>query len=70
MTNAHTYAHKRMYVGRHHADERWTDILGWAWGEVVIDQRGWGTFPVGPRSVGVWVDVAAEGRGSLDGLML
>ena len=70
MTNGWSYAYKRMNVGRHHAGERWTDILRWAWGEVVIDQRGWGTFPVGPRSVSVWVNAAAEGRDFLDGFVL
>ena len=70
MTNANNYAHKRMYVGRQHTGEHWTDILAWAWGEVVIDLRGWGTFPVGPRSVGVWVNAAAENRPLIDGLDL
>lgn len=64
------YAHKRMDVGRQHAGERWTDILGWAWGQVTIDTEGCGNFPVGPRSVGVWVDEKAEGRQKLDALIL
>ena len=70
MTNGWSFAHKRMNVGQQHAGERWTEILHWAWGEVVIDQRGWGTFPVGPRSVGVWVNAVAEGRKFLDGFVL
>jgi len=70
MTNAHAYAHKRMNVGAHHAGERWTDVLRGAWGEVVIDRMGWGTFPVGPRSVALWVDRNAERRDVLDGLVL
>lgn len=57
-----------MNVGRHHAGKRWTDILRWAWGTVVIDGDGWGSFPVGPRSVGVWVWEGAEGRRRVDGL--
>ena len=56
-----------MNVGRHHAGERWTDILGWAWGMVIIDPEGWGWFPVGPRSVGIWVWERAEGRQRVDG---
>jgi hypothetical protein len=70
MTNLPTYAHKRMYVGKSHIGERWTDILGWAWGEVVIDKKGYGRFPVGPRSVAVWVDRRARGRQALEALTL
>lgn len=57
-----------MNVGRHHAGETWTDILRWAWGGVVIDEQGWGVFPVGPRSVSVWVWERAEGRARVDAL--
>lgn len=57
-----SYTSKRMHVGRQHAGEHWTDILSWAWGRIPIDSDGWGTFPVGPRSVSVWVDEKAEGR--------
>lgn len=64
------YTTKCMNVGSRHAGERWTDVLGWAWGEVVIDREGWGVFPVGPRSVGVWVDRDAEGRERVDGCAL
>lgn len=59
-----------MYVGRHHATERWTDILGWAWGEVLIDQKGFGVFPVGSRNCSVWGNREAEGREYLDGFVL
>lgn len=55
-----------MYVGRKHAGEQWSDILGWCTGVVVIDCRGYGVFPVEAMSVSVWVDVAAEGRAWLD----
>jgi alpha-amylase len=65
-----SYAHKRMNVGRQHAGETWTDIMGWAWGQVSIDREGWGMFPVGPRSVGVWVNERAEGKRRVDGLVL
>jgi len=59
-----------MYVGKSHIGERWTDILGWAWGEVVIDKRGFGRFPVRPKSVSGWVARKARGRDRLDGLTL
>jgi alpha-amylase len=65
-----SYAHKQMNVGAHHAGEIWTDIMGWAWGTVVIDHDGWGLFPVGPRSMGVWVNERAEGRRRMDELKL
>lgn len=65
-----SYAWKRMYVGRHHAGQRWTDMLGWAWGEVLIDPKGFGVFPVGPRGCGVWGSREAEGREWLDGFVL
>jgi alpha-amylase len=51
-----------MCVGRRHAGERWTDVLGQVCGEVVVDQTGYGTFSVGPQGVTVWVNKEAEGR--------
>jgi len=59
MTNSWSCQRKRMFVGHKHVGERWIDLLGWAWGEVVIDHHGFGTFPVGHRSVGVWTNAAA-----------
>jgi alpha-amylase len=59
-------SYKRMYVGRGHAREQWTDILGWHPGTVTIDKRGYGIFPVFAMRVGVWVNSAAEGRESLE----
>ena len=56
------YDTKRMCVGRRHAGERWTDVLGQVWGEVVVDESGHGTFPVGPRGLAVWVSKEAKGR--------
>ncbi|KAE8146912.1 alpha-amylase [Aspergillus avenaceus] len=53
---------KRMFVGRWHAEERWTDILGWHSKSVTIDKRGYGVFPVGAMRVSVWVNAFAEGR--------
>lgn len=61
-----TFATKRMCVGARHAGERWTDLLRWTWGSVVIDAQGYGVFPVGPRGVAVWVDEKAEGRDLVD----
>ncbi|KAL2150430.1 hypothetical protein VTH82DRAFT_6993 [Thermothelomyces myriococcoides] len=62
MTNAWEYAIKRMFVGKQHAGEIWTDLLKWCPGRVTIDEDGWGLFPVGHRSVAVWVNTQAVGR--------
>ncbi|PWY90092.1 alpha-amylase [Aspergillus heteromorphus CBS 117.55] len=61
-------AKKRMYVGRRHAHEHWTDILGWCTAPrtVVIDKYGYGDFVVRAMSVSVWVDGGAEGREGMD----
>lgn len=56
---------KRMYVGKKHAGEHWSDILEWRPGSIVIDGKGYGVFPVSAMSVSVWVDSAADGRSSL-----
>ncbi|THC98303.1 hypothetical protein EYZ11_002236 [Aspergillus tanneri] len=61
MSNADA-SKKRMYVGRWHAKERWTDLLEWHTKTVVIDKTGYGVFPVAAMSVGVWVNSAAKGR--------
>jgi alpha-amylase len=70
MTNAWEYASKRMFVGERHAGEVWTDLLRWCPGEVVIGADGWGVFPVGHRSVAVWVDAKATGREMVDSYVL
>lgn len=62
ISNGWEVATKRMNVGRQHAGERWTDILRWSWGEIVIDGDGWGVFRVGPRSVSLWASKTASGR--------
>ncbi|EXJ65846.1 uncharacterized protein A1O5_11087 [Cladophialophora psammophila CBS 110553] len=54
MTNSWDRRSKRMFVGHRHIGEKWRDILDWEDREVVIDSRGFGKFPVGHRSVGVW----------------
>ena len=51
-----------MYVGREHAGEQWTDILGWCSRAVKINNKGYGVFFVSAMSVSVWVNAAAEGR--------
>lgn len=53
---------KKMHVGEQHAGEKWTDVLGWSEGEVVIDEDGFGEFTCGQCSVSVWVKNDAEGR--------
>lgn len=70
MTNAWKYASKAMFVGKRHAGEVWTDLLKWCPGHVVIDCDGWGVFPVGHRSVAIWVSIAAFGREVVDGFVL
>ncbi|KAF1950033.1 glucan 1,4-alpha-maltohexaosidase precursor [Byssothecium circinans] len=52
----------RMAVGEMHRGETWADVLGWAEGEVVIDDEGYGVFTCPGVSVGVWVRRDAEGR--------
>lgn len=59
----------RMNVGRRCAGQIWTDIMGWSWSGVQIDENGWGSFPVGPRSMGVWTWKDAERRKEVDGLI-
>ncbi len=56
MTNSWDRRSKKMFVGLRHAGERWRDVMGWEDRAVVVDARGFGVFPVGHRSVGVWVD--------------
>ncbi|KAJ7858203.1 alpha-amylase [Mycena leptocephala] len=53
---------KRMEVGKEHANERWTDLLGWHKGEVVIGEDGWADFSCSAMSVSVWVKHDAKGR--------
>lgn len=60
---------KRMCVGSVHKGEVWTDLMGWAWGEVVIDDGGYGVFPVAAREVSVWAHKGARGRDKIDKLV-
>lgn len=52
----------RMRVGEMHKGEKWTDVLGWEEGEVVIDDEGYGLFKCPGVSVSIWVNSEAEGR--------
>lgn len=70
VTNAWTRAIKTMFVGKEHAGERWTDLLGGCWGEVIIDGEGWGAFASAPRSVAVWVNRSAPRREEVDNYVL
>jgi alpha-amylase len=51
-----------MEVGKEHAKETWTDVLGWHPGEVVIGEDGWGVFRCPAMSVSIWVKNDAKGR--------
>lgn len=53
---------KRMEVGKEHAGEKWTDILGWTQGEVEIGEDGWAEFTCPGESLGVWAHEQAKGR--------
>ncbi|RMZ75114.1 hypothetical protein DV737_g5449, partial [Chaetothyriales sp. CBS 132003] len=64
------YRWKRMFVGKAHAGEKWTDIMGWAWGEVSIDEFGTGDFPVGPRGMGIWARKDARHREKMNRLVI
>src|SRR5262245_15438410 len=35
----------KMKVGKQHSGEVWTDVLGFEWSAVAIDEEGWGRFP-------------------------
>ncbi len=59
---------KRMAVGKEHAGEIWTDVLGWQTDEVKIDDEGYGEFMCPGTSVSVWVNKDAEGRDKIDHL--
>ncbi|RAL06907.1 alpha-amylase [Aspergillus homomorphus CBS 101889] len=67
-----TAATKRMYVGPGHAHETWTDVLesgssssSSSSSPVVIDEHGYGLFPVSGRGVSVWVNASVPDRARL-----
>ena len=55
LMNTGTHAQLRMYVGKSHAGERWTDWSNYHTHSIVIDHNGYGSFPVKECSVSVWV---------------
>lgn len=59
----------KMFVGRQHAAETWTDIMGWAYGEVLIDSHGVGAFKVCHRGISVWINKTALGREKIEELV-
>lgn len=63
------HATKQMFIGEKKRGRRFTDLLEFAWGEVEIDEQGWGNFPLGPRSVSVWLDSQAVGRAEVERLV-
>lgn len=68
---------KKIEVGKEHAGEKWTDVLGWYQGEVTIDEgksgvckrwlsltkaEGWATFKSPAESIAIWTKTDARGR--------
>lgn len=56
---------QRMYVGRQHAHEQWSDILHPNMKPVIINKDGYGNFGVQGMSASVWVDSATVHRDNL-----
>ncbi|CAE6402173.1 unnamed protein product [Rhizoctonia solani] len=53
---------KFLDVGKDHAGEKWTDLLGWHGGEVTIGEEGWAEFRCPAQSVSIWAKADARGR--------
>lgn len=53
---------KKMFIGKEHRGEVWTDVLAWSYGHVKIEDDGWANFRCQGRSVSVWVNKEAAGR--------
>jgi alpha-amylase len=51
-----------MNVGKQHAGETWTDVLGWEWAVAVIDEDGVGKFPCQWNGMACFVNGKARGR--------
>lgn len=51
-----------MNVGQQHAGEVWTDVLGFEWSAVTIDEDGVGQFPCQRNSMACFVSDEAQGR--------
>lgn len=52
---------KRMFVGQIRAGQIWKDVLGHCGEEVVVDEKGYGVFACGEKSVSVFVRQDAQG---------
>lgn len=64
-----SWKRKRMSVGKKFAGQVWTDLMGFCWSGVLIDNQGFGEFVVGPRSISVWAWKDAFGRDEIDNLV-
>ncbi|EJU02147.1 alpha-amylase [Dacryopinax primogenitus] len=53
---------KKLDIGTSHAGEKWTDVLGWHAGEVIIAEDGWAEFRCPAKSVSIWTWEKARGR--------
>ncbi|KAF8586977.1 glycoside hydrolase family 13 protein, partial [Ramaria rubella] len=53
---------KRMEIGKEHAGEKWSDVLGWYEGGVLIGEDGWAEFACSASSVSIWTKDDAKGR--------
>ncbi|KAJ9651339.1 hypothetical protein H2198_009373 [Neophaeococcomyces mojaviensis] len=69
VNTAWSWRRKRMRVAKVFAGQVWSDIMGWAWSGVLIDDEGYGEFVVGPRSVSVWTWQNASFREEIDSLV-
>lgn len=58
----HCAPHLTMNVGSQHAGEVWTDVLGFEWSTVTIDEDGNGRFPCQRNTMACFVGEAASGR--------
>lgn len=53
---------KHIDVGKDHAGEKWTDVLGWHKAEVTIGDDGTATFFSPAQSISIWTKTDARGR--------
>ncbi|KAL1405244.1 hypothetical protein Q8F55_008870 [Vanrija albida] len=53
---------KRIDVGKEHAGEKWSDVLGWSQGEVTIGDDGFAEFKSPAESISIWTKTDARGR--------
>lgn len=51
-----------MEVGKEHAGETWSDLLGWTKDEITIGEDGWAEFKCPGGSIGIWTSKDAKGR--------